>query len=703
MSVFKCGFDAKSYKDIYPPYPTDNDIMSYSNGQYLLMPDPPLEILNGHIDEIDEQYWIKAEIPDIITPEFIFKEVTRLKKGCWIFIKGELIWIPPNYYQFLQYGNAAGDDIQFRLRELEAVYEKIRVRVDTRYLGTYRIKDRQSGATTIAMNDLLWEAGCGELTNGIGGIQSKTNEDGEVPCWLSLQSQWLGYPSFIKEAIYPHYASGNNYATKMEFVKQIDPTSPSSKSQKVLLRYFPATYNAMDGKTAVKRCILDEINKWEVCSFAETFAVYKKFIQLGKTRKGVFDIFSSPSTKSGRCNDEAYDFWCNADPNKITDLGSTKNRIRRIYSCPLKGIEGFYDKFGDADPDEIYEHIISERKNIAKDKLMAEIRACPLPIKGTFEPNEEELFGATDNGTSVFINSQGIKKQHLILMESNNEVVYGNLNWPDNVPFSGIPIFKQYDTNDFDEIYAKFCFSFTKFVHPNASGDIRKAPPSYLVENVIGFDPINREMGSANKKVKSRLSEPAAVCWRFRDTSGYGIEKEIIGSYLGPVGDQRVSQMDMLKFMLFTNSMLQIEKADGNSMMQCAYDNGMIDWMIDGRTDDFVEVVDKNDNQLRKIKVKGDMPSGRGSSEFIGEIIELINGITAPEYNESATPDFDPASKIKHRGVTGSLTVFDPSNTEKAHFTMALGQALIGAGKLMYGKKKMKSGLNNEMLRGLLD
>jgi hypothetical protein len=691
--IFKMDFDINDYTHLFPEMPKDNSL-----------------ILNSDIQEIDGHVWKKLSPPKnkagqtVITQEFLLQESIRFKEGVFILIKGVPMWIPPDYYFFLQYWNAQGKPPEFRLKQLKSAYVEEKILQDKRYFGQIKFKNRKDGETLYRMSKAFFSPIRAGLSHCNVHVQSKDAKTVKDTCWKFMKSGLNGMPKYFKDYFMPDLVNEQQIQTEIRIERIQNDEDENDYGKLIVYNYGPCVANYFDGSSDVIDYCADEFAKMEEDSAYDMYGCCKTFISPGlEDRMGLMHFFSSPSEKNGFSNDNALRLWNMSKIDPAT--GTNQSRLMPVYSNPLDGIEKHYDKFGDIiiEREQIKKKIETLINSADKDKRLQMIRHYPLPIEGTNELDPEKVFGSTDDKAVCFINIQGIKNQHNKLIESNNEVVYGNLNWPDNVPFSGIPIFKQHDTNDFDEIYAKFCFSFTKFVHPNAGGDIKKAPPSYLVENVIGFDPINREMGSTNKKVKNRLSEPAAVCWRFRDTAGYGIEKEIIGSYLGPVGDQRVSQMDMLKFMLFTNSMLQIEKADGNSMMQCAYDNGMIDWMIDGRTDDFVEVVDKNDNQLRKIKVKGDMPSGRGSSEFIGEIIELINGITAPEYNESATPDFDPASKIKHRGVTGSLTVFDPSNTEKAHFTMALGQALIGAGKLMYGKKKMKSGLNNEMLRGLLD
>lgn len=288
-SPFHVKFNLEDYADILPPPPDD-----YT------------QVINYEIDDIYEQYWRVPLFPHIITVEFIEREVTRIKHGVWVLIKGVLLWIPGNYYFFLVYGNANGDPPQFRLKRLKNVYKKIQVRKNPRFVGTFNIKNRQDGDTTIGMSDLLWEIPSGELSNGLAAIQSKTRSDAQNPCWFNLKMQWMGYPNLIKDNLYSHFTSGNNIEEKLTFSELADPNNPQDKGKNVIITYGPSTHNAFDGKNNVRKMFLDEILKWVEASFYLTFTNYMKFMMPGKIRKGIFDIVSSPADTNGKHNDEQY-------------------------------------------------------------------------------------------------------------------------------------------------------------------------------------------------------------------------------------------------------------------------------------------------------------------------------------------------------------------------------------------------------------
>lgn len=667
MSPFKVKFNLEDYADILPPIPDDYN-----------------EVLNSEIDNPLDQYWQLPDFPQIITFEFLEREVHRIKHGVWILIKGVLLWIPGNYYQFLVYGNANGDAPQFRLKRLKNIYLKIRVRKNPRFVGTYTIKNRQDGETTMAMSDGLWEVNSGELTHGMVAIQSKTRSDAQNPCWFNLKMQWNGYPQFLKKEIYNHFISGNNIEQKLEFSEPPDPNDPRDKGKNIIITFGPSTHNAFDGKNNVRKMILDEVNKFQECSFALTFTNYMKFMMPGKTRKGLFDIFSSPADTNGRHNDEAYQFWKDSDPEDLTKTGATRSRIYRIYSNPLEGIEGFYDKYGDADPDEILEHILTERNNKPKDKMMAEVRGFPLPIIGTDTPNEDEIFGATDTNT-IWINKKGITERRTqVLKEKSKLVEYGVLEWPGNVPDSGEPVFRPADTLQFNDETARFCFSHDPKEKLDLD-DFKTAPHPSLIESVIGTDPFNLRYATKNQ-VTGSLG--AAIGWKFRDLINKNNRQYPSFSYLARPWHQSIYMEDMILACVYTRSMMHYENKS-TDLEKYFEDRGYLSYML---VDENAKVIETPDG--KKVK-RGAAPDGKAANAFMNNGIGYINAVT----NLPLTPEEEYLlDYFNHEEILLDLLEFNKVDTLQNHFTMAFIQALIGRNKLLFKKIRKKSNVNNQML-----
>ena len=662
---FKINFDLRDYKEILPPIPKDD-----------------ADILNMD-KEIPDQKWSKQPFPSIITRDFILQEAKRIKQGVWILIKGQLIWIPGNYYFFLQYWNAAGQPPKFRLKRLKLVYKKLWVRKHPQYIGTFVIKNRKDGETLFSVCDGMWEVLIEEQKHGAIAMQSKTRDTVIGSCWKSLVSGWNGVPMFFKDAFFSDFESGKNIAEQLKFQREANPNDPNDLGKNVNMVYGPCVYNAFDAYADIIRLILDEVIKWVECSFGAALNNYRKIIMPGSERRGLFDVFSSPADTNGKHNDEGAEIWRLSNPNIINpETGSTYSRLLGCYSNPLDGIEGFYDDFGDADPQQILEHIMRERRSMPKDQLMGEIRGYPLPILNTEEPNEEELFGATDS-ENIWINIAGIKARKISVAKVKPTiVVYGNLEWPNNNPDSGEPEFRMADKMNFDEYDARFCITDTQSAKIELP-DI-KIPPK-LIEECLGVDPFNLRYKTKNL-ITGSLG--AGISWKFRDVLQTGKINFPTLTYLSRPSHGDIFFEDMIKAAIHRRAMVQYENSN-DKMENYFEDRGYGEWMIPSLNAKPVEV-----NGEFKIR-KGDAPSGKGATAFMNEGIGLINGVT----NTPVTPD-NPylLDLFNFEEVLDDIITFNKTNTQQNHFTMALIQALLGSNKLMFKKTRNKNGLNNSML-----
>jgi hypothetical protein len=322
MSSFQIDFDINKYKHLWIDAP------------------PSEEIINSNKD-IKDAIWERQTSPHP-HKEFIQLEHKRLRQGAYIYIKDELLWIPPNYYQYLQYGIVGGVSPQFRLKKLKHKYFKIQVRNNPQAIGTITVKGRQEGETTDVISDAWWELGEGINNHGMIGIQSKTDEDAYNPCWLAVKAQWMNYPIWLKELLYNDIVNPKHMENQVRIEREQSEGKPS---RSLYFKYYPSVFNAMDGKTNVLRCIDDEIFKWKNCSLYDTYINQKKFILNGVERRGLFDMFSSPSDTNGRWNEEGLSLYEGSDPNNLNEDGTTSTRLFSYHLSPLEGIQGLYDKY----------------------------------------------------------------------------------------------------------------------------------------------------------------------------------------------------------------------------------------------------------------------------------------------------------------------------------------------------------------------
>jgi hypothetical protein len=459
----------------------------------------------------------------------------------------------------------------------------------------------------------------------------------------------------------------------MKFVRS---ASDFDRGRDILAMYGASVHNAFDSLNNMRRCVLDEINKWKECSFFATFLNYEKFIAAGTTRKGLFDIFSSPSDENGKHNDEAFDFWKNSDPAHLID-GTTKTRVFRYYSDPLEGIEGLYDKWGDADREEIYAWIMKKRQSMPKEHLMGEVRAYPL--------SEEEMFGSFDGGT-VWSNQKGISDRKIYLMGTRFKdpvtreprVVYGNLERVDGF-VDGDVVFRQADRDSFDLKDARFCFSYL----PQNKEPLKSVfqPPLY-VENVLGVDPFNNRYEAKNKV---RQSNGAMVNRKFRDVFNTGINRCPTMIYCCRPSHQEIFFEDVIKAAIFNRSLIQYENRS-DKLANYAEDRGYFDWLL--------PEIGASKNSKRK----GDAPSG-GKNAFLNEGMGLIDAMTNLPLNAGDEYLLERNWFIE---LLDCYLKFNPRDTHENDLSMADIQALIGAVKIMHKQIRKPSELNGAVLGYLM-
>lgn len=662
MSSFKIGFNIEDYQDILP------------NPTEYLKHDVIINNKEWNDGNLDECIWRRpADAIDKYPSKAVkAREIVRiLKTGVWIMIKDQPIWIPPNYYFFLTYFNAGGMPPQFRLKRLKHVYFKIGVRNNPRALGTYTVKNRQDGETTIAMSDSLWEVMDGNMDFGQIGIQSKTRDTVVRSCWRNLIMGWNGIPQWLKGELFSDFTSGERVAEAMKFMRQ---HTPMQDARDILISFGASTHNAFDSYNNMRRCVLDEVNKWLECSFYQTYLNYEKFIAAGSSRKGLFDIFSSPADTNGKHNDEAYQFWKDSNPNELED-GTTKSRCFRYYSNPLDGAEGMYDKFGDADPDEILAWIKRKRKNTPKEHLMSEVRAYPL--------NESEMFEATDSGYGVLDNEEGIKARRIYLIgrrfKDNTQEpikVYGNLERVDGF-VDGDVQFRMADVDHFDVDRARFCFSYI----PQDKEPLQTVfkPPEY-VENCLGVDPYARR----HTKEKKR-SNGAMVNRKFRDIYETGINKCPTMIYCNRPQSEIIFYEDVIKAAIFNRARIQYENITAG-LGEYIEDRGYFDWLLPTK------------GQREGSKLTGDSPSGKGG--FFEEGLGLLNAAT--NLPILAT---DPYHLELHwfDELLEDYLKLNPKDTHEQDLTMADIQALVGIAKLLHQEKRLPSEITGRLLSYLLE
>lgn len=637
---------------------------------------PNDEIINVDKD-IEDCYW-QRNVPLIITPKFINLEKKRLRQGAFIYIKDELFWLPPNYYFFLQYGIIGGGSPEFRLKELKKRLYKSAVRDNKFALGTFNIKNRQDGDTGGNMMDCLYELMDGVNFHGQINIQSKTNNDARKPCWSTLKSHWSNLPKWLKEIFYSDFTSGDNIEKQMKFERTISTQKDifgkniEIPSRGLSIQYYPSTFNAQDGSHNVILCVGDEICKWAGCSPAAFFTNAEKFIKVGSKRMGLFSLFSSPADVKHRYVDEVHRMWNEANSNELDQFGSTKNGLFAYHTDPLDGIEGYYDKYGDADAQEILEKIMYDRSKKSKEDLLGEIRANPL--------NEEEMFGSYNTNT-LWSNQEGIirRKNYVLSTLFKNEetkepkYIWGNLEWKDGIPDTEV-VFRPSLKNEFNLTSARFCFAY----FPNFDTPLKNIfKPPLFIDSSLGFDPIHKQ------DTEGRQSNAAMVGYKFRELLNFEYSPRPTFIYSCRPYHMHIIFEDIIKAAVYTRSLIQYE-GTSDEMGRYLKERGYDDWVA---------------FKIGSKTLKGDAPRGKNGGQLVSNAMEVIDILTNVPIDPTKPYLLD---LYWFEKLLEEIETFTPEDTHKFDLFMAYVQALLGAMKMSSVKKKITDKLSSVLINHVL-
>lgn len=645
-SPFKIDFKVENYHYLFPEQPEDKN-----------------EIINYDIEDTYEHIW-RRQIPPNgkVNIVWLDLEIKRIRQGAWILIKGVLLWLPPQYYFFLQYALVKNEDggryAQFRLKKLKQYYFKEDARRNKNCIGTITIKNRRDGESVSVMSDILWEmqGGAGGLhRSGQIGIQSKTSEDAYDPCYRYLIGNYQALPDFIKKIFYSDVVNPKHIDNRLRF------ESSGEDGRNVYASYFGSTDTAMDGREMLL-CVLDEIAKWEQNSLLNTFSVYKKFILEGTIRKGMFVMFSSPSETNGRCNQECHELWQLSDVNDLQENGTTKSRLHRWFSNCLEGISGEFDRYGDADPKAIYKKIMADRANVPKTQLLNEIRGYPL--------NESEAFASGDGGME-WDNMAGLRERLTVVENTiyKNEdtleptVMYGNLEWKGGVIDSEVVFRPNPDGNFFCIHKGRFCFS--ELPNWDKPLDNLFKPPQYI-DSCLGLDPFH--LGKGTKLNKG--SNAGACAYKFREAGNLDFAPRPTCTYNCRPLHIHILFEDMLKLSLFTRSPLDYEKSS-DEIERYYEDRGYILWVLNRKNGKYAS--------------RADIQRGKGGGAFLTEMLGVINIITNKPIDPSEPYNLD---HYWFAELIRQIIDFDRMNTTVSDLFMGYARAVLGAMKIMSVKQR---------------
>lgn len=402
----------------------------------------PIEIIKRS-EVASEQYWDREELPiefnDWVDDEkskqqidnrYFNYELEKLRQrewhrriyGIWVWIKGDIYYIPGSYYFFLQYWVLDGGYPVFRKSDYKkALYWKWN-EYNPYSFGMIEVTKRRGGKSVFACC-MLTEYATRTL-KAICNMQSKTDLDAKKlfdyhvvtpfqslsPIFIPLYDTNKGTKPESKLSFYAASARGKNATTTDEQLKSeiaFENSKPLALDGQKLARAIldergKVDFDLVDAHLIVRKCLLDWrmniVGKMIVTTTVEEIGIKSKFYELWQ-QSNPEHIFGN-STKSG-----LYSFFMPADE------------------------AGDCDIYGDALIAKNRANIMQNRANLEGDQkgLIAEMRKDPL--------SEREAFMVLNN--NCHFDAMLLNEMYQTAKVAEKEVIeYGNYYWKDGKQFT---------------------------------------------------------------------------------------------------------------------------------------------------------------------------------------------------------------------------------------------------------------------------
>lgn len=325
------------------------------NGIRIGLPAPPSnrkDILNWDITS-KNQRWNRAPLPKGLTGKtqyntefepYITEEIRRRREGVFIYIKGELVYMPGSSYFFYQWNRLDEGYPDFRIIQNELLLYWEACKADPRCYGIIYGKNRRFGWSSICNSENI-DAGTSHENKEIG-IISKTGEDGrkmfsrlvrtfkKLPAFF--QPVWDGTTTPKKELLLSEPSRKK---------RRNEDDSDFSEGLDTLIKYHSTVLNAMDGDK-IFRSAIDEAAKFPAdVPFDNYWRIVKTSHRQGKRIVGKAMVGSTVNSKKkgGR---EFETIYMQSDPSKRNKNGQTASGLYSLFISAIYGLEGYYDTYG---------------------------------------------------------------------------------------------------------------------------------------------------------------------------------------------------------------------------------------------------------------------------------------------------------------------------------------------------------------------
>jgi hypothetical protein len=383
---------------------------------------------------------------------FVTREGQRRLNGYWLYLNGELAWLPGGYYFELVYWHIDVGLKDYRDRDRRKWLFWNTCVGDTNSFGCIYMKHRRDGATHWA-NCINYET-ASRTKNALNAIQSKTGSDAKKV----FNKLVLGFRKMA--SIFRPIFDGQD-RPKMTLAFE-EPATRTTKAQHgaiesealdTSISHYPTVEEAVDG---IKILFYhgDEFGKCQEMDVSKAWPIIKECLSVGAgTRivgKGLITSTVAEGTKKG--GNEFKKLWDQSDPLKRTKNGRTLSGLFRLFISAADGLEGFIGEYGESiidapTPEQLaylrrsnpgfpyqegvgaLQHILNERQGYRDagdaEGLAGHRRLYPLTESDAFTPPSNEC-----HFDSMKLDAQG----DVLLLEDKPRYVRGEFGTVDGEP-----------------------------------------------------------------------------------------------------------------------------------------------------------------------------------------------------------------------------------------------------------------------------
>lgn len=358
------------------------------------LPKPPglTKIANYNVPKEKQKFQYTEQPKKGTEPsdEFLAQEFDRFQNGYWFFNNGNLEWISPNHYFFLNYWKDKGKQMKFIDSQREAFLWWWMIEKMENMAGGNLISNRRFGKTVFGTCVLYWRSSTN--ANFRGGIQSKTNADSKL-VFNKLIKSWQKLPDWLK----PVDSGETRPATVLDFT---EPRSSTKKGKKVYeevldssIDFRSSSVDGYDGDE-LHTYYEDEFGKSIEVNTDERWGVAQFCLLIGAEIVGKALRTTTVEEMEKKGGKHAKKTWDDSAIKTLNaETGMTTSMLTNLFIPADYGLKGvhpktkipFVDEYGYSNRELARDYIKSLWTNLDGDKLSAAQRKNPLTIKHAFQ------------------------------------------------------------------------------------------------------------------------------------------------------------------------------------------------------------------------------------------------------------------------------------------------------------------------------